>query len=94
MKLSIQSIYQCYRNAIRNPKYRWWIIIGTLVYLLNPFDILPEVFPIVGEIDDAAVLVLLISEVSQVLFESLKSRQNPPVSSESTTIDVDAVSVD
>ena len=27
----------------------------TLIYVLNPFDLVPDVLPIIGEIDDAAV---------------------------------------
>ena len=52
MNFSIQSVYNWYRDTIRNPKYRWWIILGTLVYLLSPFDISPDFLPILGEIDD------------------------------------------
>jgi uncharacterized membrane protein YkvA (DUF1232 family) len=28
----------------------------TLLYVLNPFDLMPDVLPIIGQIDDAAVL--------------------------------------
>ncbi|NRB06652.1 MAG: DUF1232 domain-containing protein, partial [Richelia sp.] len=56
MKFSIQSLYVWYRNLLRNPKYRWWVILGTIVYLISPFDILPEVIPILGEVDDVLLL--------------------------------------
>ncbi len=52
MKFPIQSLYGFYRNAVRNPRYRWWIVLGTLVYLLSPFDISPDFLPILGEVDD------------------------------------------
>ena len=45
MKFNLQSLYGFYRNAIRNPKYRNWIILGTLIYVLSPFDISPDFFP-------------------------------------------------
>ncbi|NJP11877.1 MAG: DUF1232 domain-containing protein [Leptolyngbyaceae cyanobacterium RU_5_1] len=41
-------LYNWYRNTLRHPKYRWWIILGTLLYLLSPVDISPDMFPILG----------------------------------------------
>jgi uncharacterized membrane protein YkvA (DUF1232 family) len=31
-------------------------IVFTLIYVLNPFDLIPDFLPIIGEIDDAAVV--------------------------------------
>ncbi len=101
MSFSIQSLYNWYRNTIRNPKYRWWIILGTALYLLSPFDIIPDIFPIVGEIDDVALVTLLVSEVSQLLIDRFKARQGEsavsgdaeaqdPSNSAASTIDVEA----
>ncbi|WP_017315553.1 YkvA family protein [Mastigocladopsis repens] len=100
----IQSLYNWYRNLLRNPKYRWWVILGTLVYFVSPIDILPDVIPIVGEIDDVFVLTLLVTEVSGLMIEGFKQRKgnvetkaaNTTEGSTSTsanTIDVDAVSL-
>lgn len=52
MKITPQAIYSLYSNAIRNPKYRNWIILGTLIYVLSPIDISPDIFPLAGQIDD------------------------------------------
>ena len=104
MNFSIQSVYNWYRETLRNPKYRWWIILGTLAYLVSPIDIAPDFLPVVGQIDDVAIAVLLISEVSQMAIDYFKSRQTETASaSEATgapyseakgsTVDVDAVSV-
>jgi uncharacterized membrane protein YkvA (DUF1232 family) len=98
MKFPLQSLYSWYRNTLRNPKYRWWIVIGTLAYLISPIDISPDVFPIIGEIDDIALVTLLFSEVSQIAIEKLKQRQPKASPSQSTyaeanTVEVDAVSV-
>ena len=96
MKISLQSIYNWYRQAIRNPKYRWWVILGTLTYLVLPFDIVPDFLPIIGEIDDLVLVSLLLTEVFQLVMESLKSRQKNPASNnqQSETVDVKAVSLD
>ena len=66
--MPFSQILRWYRQLIRNPKYRPWIILGTLAYLFSPIDISPDVFPIVGQIDDLAILTLLISEVAALLF--------------------------
>jgi uncharacterized membrane protein YkvA (DUF1232 family) len=98
MKISIQSIYNWYRNAIRNPKYRWWIILGTLAYVLSPFDISPDLIPFVGEIDDLILVSLVVSEVSQLVLDRFKaSKSNSAATPKATgneTIEVNAVSAD
>jgi uncharacterized membrane protein YkvA (DUF1232 family) len=102
MGFSIQSLYTWYRNVLRNPKYRWWIIIGTIAYLLSPIDIAPDFIPIVGQVDDLVLLTLLVSEVSGLVLDGWKARKAEvnTDSYESTspdnpdnTVDVDAVSV-
>ncbi|ELS00887.1 hypothetical protein Xen7305DRAFT_00005880 [Xenococcus sp. PCC 7305] len=82
MKVSITSIYNWYRDTLRNPKYRWWIVLGTLAYLISPFDISPDFIPIGGQIDDLVILTLLVSELSQLILDGFKSR------SESKSADV------
>ncbi|WP_299486565.1 YkvA family protein [Acaryochloris sp. IP29b_bin.137] len=96
MKFSIKALYHWYRNSLRNPKYRGWMIAGTLAYLLSPLDISPEFFPIVGQIDDLAVLTLFISELFQVFIEEYRQRQATTRAETAgpegqTTVDVDAV---
>ncbi|PLZ99840.1 hypothetical protein CEN50_05735 [Fischerella thermalis CCMEE 5268] len=106
MKFSVQSLYTWYRDLIRNPKYRWWVILGTLLYFVSPFDIAPDFLPIVGQIDDVFLLTLLVTEVSGLVIEGFKARRgnidaNVEVqatdttkdSTSGTTVDVDAVSV-
>jgi uncharacterized membrane protein YkvA (DUF1232 family) len=98
MSFSINSLYTWYRNTLRNPKYRWWIVIGTFVYLFSPFDIAPDFLPIIGQLDDITVLTLLISEISQILIEKVKTRDskssgNGFEADEATAVDVEAVSV-
>jgi uncharacterized membrane protein YkvA (DUF1232 family) len=102
MNFSIQAVYGWYRNLLRNPKYRWWIILGTLVYFVSPIDIAPDFIPVIGELDDVFLMTLLVSEVSQMVLEGFKSRQDKsnvesPTSAEATTpantVDVDAVTI-
>jgi uncharacterized membrane protein YkvA (DUF1232 family) len=69
------TIYDTYRKLIRESKYRWLIILGSLLYILSPVDLLPDIIPVVGWIDDGLVLTLLITEVSQLLMEKVKARK-------------------
>jgi len=97
MNFSVQSLYNWYRDTIRNPKYRWWIILGTFTYLISPIDIAPDFIPFIGWIDDGVILTLLISEVSQLMMEKVKTRQQPQTEQSSgqtnseATVDVNAV---
>lgn len=88
-----------YRNLLRNSKYRWLIILGTLAYLLSPIDLLPDVIPIIGQIDDVVILTLLVTEVSQVLMErvkTVKGKNSTAVADKSATdsVDVNAIHVE
>ncbi len=98
MAVGMKSIYAWYRGLIRNPKYRWWIILGSLIYLLSPLDISPDVIPIVGQIDDLAILALMLSELSQLAIEGFRRRQGVEVASNpepgTQTVDVNAVAAD
>lgn len=98
-----KTITTWYRNVLRNPKYRWWVILGTLLYLVSPLDISPDVVPILGQIDDVAILMLLVSEVFQMLTDSPTEMAEEPMGNDraepsgdrtDNTVDVDAVSVD
>ncbi|NLQ05735.1 YkvA family protein [Cylindrospermopsis raciborskii] len=82
MSFSVQSLYSWYGKLIRKPKYRWWVIMGTIVYLVSPIDIAPDFIPVVGQIDDLVLLTLLVSEVSKLVIEgwkSSKAKTNSPV---------------
>jgi len=102
MKFSVESLYNWYRETIRNPKYRWWIIGGSLLYLLSPLDISPDLFPVIGWIDDGVIATLLVAEVSSLLLDKLKAGKpssgettanSPTETASDTTVEVDAVSL-
>ena len=72
MSFPLRSVYNWYRQLIANPKYRWWIVAGTLLYVLSPFDVIPDFIPFLGEIDDAVLVTLVATEVSQLLLDRVK----------------------
>ncbi len=99
------SITGWYRTVIRNPKYRWWIVGGSLLYLLSPFDISPDFIPVVGWIDDGLIATLLVAELSTWALERLKVRKgkgsirqpdtaDSGFTPEANTVDVNAVSAE
>ena len=94
MKQLVESFYAWYRSSLRHPKYRWLIIFGTLAYLLSPIDISPDVFPIVGWIDDGILITLLVAEVSQLLQGALSRSEEDAPTAETTQADDDGEVVD
>jgi uncharacterized membrane protein YkvA (DUF1232 family) len=42
-------------------------VVFTLIYVLNPFDMMPDVLPIIGQLDDVAVLGACLILVEQDL---------------------------
>jgi uncharacterized membrane protein YkvA (DUF1232 family) len=90
-----ESLMTWYRQLIRNSKYRWIVLLGTLLYLVSPIDISPDVFPVMGWVDDGLVATIAITEITQMLLERKRNRQTTqPVANamptSETVIDVDA----
>ncbi|MEM7592306.1 MAG: YkvA family protein, partial [Cyanobacteria bacterium P01_A01_bin.83] len=97
MNFSLSSLYDWYRNAIRHPKYRWWIMLGTIIYLISPIDIAPDFLPVLGQVDDVMLAGLLFTELSQIMIAKLQARQEgknvSTVDTDSETVDVNAETV-
>jgi len=102
---SIDSIYNWYRTAIRDPKTRWWLVGLSLGYLLLPIDISPDFLPAIGWIDDGIIATLLVTELSQIVLERLKLRKAKAGQADTTetdaatpmtadTVEVKAVSIE
>ncbi len=105
MKFPVQWIYNLYCTALHHPKYRWVVIFGTLFYLLSPLDISPDLIPLLGQIDDIALMMLLITGLSEMFTQLLKgnspkfmgkddAKSNQSQEPANQTIDVKAVSID
>ncbi|MBE9156823.1 DUF1232 domain-containing protein [Nodosilinea sp. LEGE 06152] len=90
-----------YRQLLRNSKYRWVVLFGTLVYLVSPIDISPDVFPVLGWIDDGLVATIAITEITQILLDRKRNlrqvdeaiRMTEAVDTNEQVIDVDSVAV-
>ncbi|MBW4659437.1 MAG: DUF1232 domain-containing protein [Drouetiella hepatica Uher 2000/2452] len=100
------KFYDWFRQSIRNPKYRWWILGGAAVYLISPIDISPDFIPFIGQIDDVVVMTLVVSEISQMLLDRVKANKDkksgtvsaqaasPVDTADSIPVDVKAVQID
>jgi uncharacterized membrane protein YkvA (DUF1232 family) len=92
----LDSIYNWYKSLVANPKYRWWVIAGTLVYLISPIDIAPDFIPFIGQIDDAIVVTLLATELAQVLKDwnsKVKSTKTETASDAAAPVEVEAIEI-
>ncbi|NET30410.1 MAG: DUF1232 domain-containing protein [Cyanothece sp. SIO1E1] len=100
----MKQLYAWYHNLMRHPKYRGWVILASLAYILSPFDIAPDLVPFLGQIDDVALIMLLISGVFAWLTESAQvgteetavgdDEVDQSLGRAKETVDVKAVSVD
>ena len=60
--LLVAMIRDYWNGAYR--KVPWWVIssvVFALLYVLNPFDLIPDILPVLGLTDDAAVLALCLT---------------------------------
>lgn len=51
-------------------KIPWWVISAvafSLLYLVNPFDIIPDFVPVIGYVDDAAVIGICLKLIEKEL---------------------------
>ncbi|OFX19861.1 MAG: hypothetical protein A2033_19740 [Bacteroidetes bacterium GWA2_31_9] len=51
-------------------KVPWWVISAvafSLLYLINPFDLIPDAIPVIGQLDDAAVIGICIKMIEKEL---------------------------
>ena len=58
-----------YRALLRHPIARWVVILGSLVYLISPVDISPDVVPIIGWVDDGVIATLMATGIVELVLE-------------------------
>ncbi len=98
MNFNLQSLHNWYRSLLQNPKYRWWVVGASLVYLVSPIDLAPDFIPFVGLIDDTLIISLLVSEVASIAKAKLQShntrsaKSNPDVTEQ--VVDVQVMAAD
>lgn len=66
-----------YKNGIYKeiPYFSIAAIVFSLLYIFNPFDILPDVIPILGLLDDAAVMAASLQLIEQDIYNYKKWKE-------------------
>jgi uncharacterized membrane protein YkvA (DUF1232 family) len=72
------ALVKDYRSGVyRNIPYGTiTAIVFTLIYVLNPFDLMPDVLPVIGQVDDAAVISACLLLVEQDLHKYKNWKQS------------------
>ena len=78
MQAIIKLLFNWFGKNLRNSKYRWVIILGSLFYLVTPIDIAPDFLPLVGWLDDGMVATILVSEFSSFVMDYRNRRRKSP----------------
>ncbi|WP_424096394.1 YkvA family protein [Moorena producens] len=68
---------QALAKMVRDPNAPWKgkaLAIAALIYLISPFDAVPDVIPVAGLADDAALIIAVVSTLAQEL-ENYMERQ-------------------
>ncbi len=97
MRIPGQLFYGWFRQGVRNPATRQWVILAVFVYLLSPIDLIPSVLPGIGELDDVLLLGILLIELAQVWFLKLdqpKEAQPKAASPEANFQVIDVVAIE
>ena len=68
----VQDLYKAFLSDA-TPDSVKFIIIGALLYLVLPFDVVPDVIPVAGLADDAALIAYLWTKLSKLLKFGVKN---------------------
>ncbi|KAA6337993.1 hypothetical protein EZS27_013967 [termite gut metagenome] len=66
------------KELILDPKAAQWakaIAIGALLYVISPLDAIPDIIPVLGLTDDAAIVTLAVANLGSVLAKYRKSNK-------------------
>lgn len=91
-KLAYMTLLQY--HAYNNPKTPRWaknIILGSLGYLLNPFDAIVDVTPFIGYTDDIGILSFALVTISAYINDDVKINARKQLQSWVGELDMESI---
>lgn len=58
--LHLPSLVRLYWRLLRDARVSIWpkaLLLGAIAYVVLPFDLIPDVLPVIGEVDDVIIFV-------------------------------------
>ena len=79
-KLLIALVKDYWRKSYRQVPFGViGAIVFSLIYVFNPFDLVPDVLPIVGQVDDASVITACLMLIERDLSKYRKWKEEQPL---------------
>jgi uncharacterized membrane protein YkvA (DUF1232 family) len=57
----LPNLVRLYWRLVRDPRVSMWpkaLLVGALVYVVLPFDLIPDALPLIGQIDDLVIVAI------------------------------------
>lgn len=71
---------------------RWWLI-GLSLYIMSPIDLIPDVLPVIGLLDEIVLVPLVLRYVKRMIPETVWTEQFPPRTDHALAITPDSTEV-
>ena len=58
--IHLPNLVRLYWRLLRDPRVSIWpkaLLVGAAVYVVSPFDLIPDALPLLGEVDDVVIFV-------------------------------------
>jgi uncharacterized membrane protein YkvA (DUF1232 family) len=58
--LHLPALLRLYWRLLRDPRVALWpkaLFVAAIAYVLLPFDLIPDVLPFIGEVDDVVIVI-------------------------------------
>ena len=79
-KLLIALVKDYWRKSYRQVPFGViGAIVFSLIYVFNPFDLIPDVLPIIGQVDDASVITACLMLIERDLRKYQKWKEEQPL---------------